>query len=159
LQKANSVAGAIVVTTPEEVSLADVRKELNFCQKTKVPILGLIENMGQYTTSMEKLLFSNQDGTDCTQAMLAKLKEMCPEVLEKVVTANIHPVSGGGPKKMAEAYNVPFWGSLPMDPDLLECCEDGQAYVEKFPASAGSKTFVEFCNRITTTLPVEEVKE
>jgi Mrp family chromosome partitioning ATPase len=159
LQKANSVAGAIVVTTPEEVSLADVRKELNFCQKTKVPILGVIENMGQYVTSLEKLQFTKEDGTDCTQAMLAKLKETCPEVLETIVTAQIHPASGGGPEKMAEAYSIPYWGTLPMDPDLLKCCEDGQAYVENFPDSAGSRAFCGFAKRITTTLPVEEVKE
>lgn len=45
LQKAGNVSGAILVTTPEEVAMADVRKELNFCQKTNVRVLGLIENM------------------------------------------------------------------------------------------------------------------
>ena len=45
LQKAGNVSGAILVTTPEEVAMADVRKELNFCKKTNVRVLGLIENM------------------------------------------------------------------------------------------------------------------
>jgi Mrp family chromosome partitioning ATPase len=40
--------GAIIVTTPQEVALADVRKELNFCLKTKVPILGVVENMSGF---------------------------------------------------------------------------------------------------------------
>ncbi len=35
----------IVVTTPQEVSLRDVRKSINFCHSTKMNILGLIENM------------------------------------------------------------------------------------------------------------------
>jgi Mrp family chromosome partitioning ATPase len=38
-------SGAIVVTTPEEVSMADMRKESNFCKKTSVPVLGIVENM------------------------------------------------------------------------------------------------------------------
>ncbi|ORY79845.1 P-loop containing nucleoside triphosphate hydrolase protein [Protomyces lactucae-debilis] len=40
--------GAVLVTTPQEVSTADVRKELSFCRKTGVHILGLIENMSGY---------------------------------------------------------------------------------------------------------------
>lgn len=37
--------GALLVTTPQEVAIADVRKELNFCHKTSIPILGVLENM------------------------------------------------------------------------------------------------------------------
>ena len=43
--KSTTVDGAIVVTTPQEVSMADVRKELNFCKKTGLPVLGIVENM------------------------------------------------------------------------------------------------------------------
>jgi ATP-binding protein involved in chromosome partitioning len=38
-------AYAVIVTTPQEVSLADVRKAINFCRKVNMPILGLVENM------------------------------------------------------------------------------------------------------------------
>ncbi|GLI35495.1 iron-sulfur cluster carrier protein MrpORP [Desulforhabdus amnigena] len=38
-------AKAVIVTTPQEVSLADVRKSINFCRKVNMPILGLVENM------------------------------------------------------------------------------------------------------------------
>jgi ATP-binding protein involved in chromosome partitioning len=38
-------ARAIVVTTPQEVALADVRKSINFCKTLKIAIAGLIENM------------------------------------------------------------------------------------------------------------------
>ncbi len=47
LARAN-VAGAVVVTTPQEVSLADVRKELNFCKKTNLKVLGVVENMSAF---------------------------------------------------------------------------------------------------------------
>lgn len=39
------IDGAVIVTTPSEVALSDVRKEINFCKKTGIPILGLVENM------------------------------------------------------------------------------------------------------------------
>jgi Mrp family chromosome partitioning ATPase len=40
-----SDAKAVVVTTPQEVSLADVRKSISFCQTVNMSIFGLIENM------------------------------------------------------------------------------------------------------------------
>lgn len=41
-------AKAIIVTTPQEVSLADVRKSINFCKTVKMDIFGLIENMSGF---------------------------------------------------------------------------------------------------------------
>ncbi|MBC2710669.1 MAG: Mrp/NBP35 family ATP-binding protein [Desulfosarcina sp.] len=41
-------AKAIIVTTPQEVSLADVRKSINFCKVVKMDIFGLIENMSGF---------------------------------------------------------------------------------------------------------------
>jgi ATP-binding protein involved in chromosome partitioning len=41
-------AKAVIVTTPQEISLADVRKSINFCQKINMEILGLVENMSGY---------------------------------------------------------------------------------------------------------------
>ena len=40
-----SDAKAIIVTTPQEIALADVRKSINFCKTLKMEIFGLIENM------------------------------------------------------------------------------------------------------------------
>jgi len=37
--------GAIVVTTPQDVAIADVRRCLSFCRELKVPIMGVLENM------------------------------------------------------------------------------------------------------------------
>ncbi|MCD6272935.1 MAG: Mrp/NBP35 family ATP-binding protein [Deltaproteobacteria bacterium] len=44
-----SDAKALIVTTPQEVSLADVRKSLNFCKTLKMEVFGLIENMSSFT--------------------------------------------------------------------------------------------------------------
>lgn len=41
-------ARAIIVTTPQEVSLADVRKSINFCKAVKMELFGLIENMSGF---------------------------------------------------------------------------------------------------------------
>jgi ATP-binding protein involved in chromosome partitioning len=38
-------AQAVIVTTPQEVSLSDVRKSINFCKTVKMSVFGLVENM------------------------------------------------------------------------------------------------------------------
>ncbi|HSO20328.1 MAG TPA: Mrp/NBP35 family ATP-binding protein [Desulfosarcina sp.] len=41
-------AKAVIVTTPQEISLADVRKSISFCRTVKMDIFGLVENMSGY---------------------------------------------------------------------------------------------------------------
>ena len=41
-------AKAIIVTTPQEISLADVRKSINFCKAVKMEVFGIIENMSGF---------------------------------------------------------------------------------------------------------------
>ncbi len=42
-------AEALVVTTPQEISLADVRKSINFCRQVDMKILGVVENMSGFS--------------------------------------------------------------------------------------------------------------
>ena len=48
LSQTVSVAGAIVVTTPQQVSLADSRRAVRMYQKLNIPTLGIVENMSYY---------------------------------------------------------------------------------------------------------------
>ena len=42
-------ARAVIVTTPQEVALADIRKSISFCRNVGMEIFGIIENMSGYT--------------------------------------------------------------------------------------------------------------
>ena len=46
-QKAN-LTGALMVTTPQEISLMDVRKAMDLFFQVKVPVVGIVENMSFY---------------------------------------------------------------------------------------------------------------
>ena len=48
LSQTVSVAGAIVVTTPQQVSLADSRRALAMYKKLNIPTLGIVENMSHF---------------------------------------------------------------------------------------------------------------
>jgi Mrp family chromosome partitioning ATPase len=48
LRWAHPLDGAIIVTTPQQVATADVRKEINFCKKVNFNVLGVVENMSGF---------------------------------------------------------------------------------------------------------------
>jgi len=43
------LTGAVIVTTPQDIALADVRRSITMFQKVKVDVLGIIENMSYFT--------------------------------------------------------------------------------------------------------------
>ena len=47
-QLVDGLEGAVVVTTPQKVAAADVRKSINFCKELKLPVLGVVENMSGF---------------------------------------------------------------------------------------------------------------
>ncbi len=48
-QLIEDVDGAVIVTTPQDVSVLDVRKSINFCRQLKIRVLGVVENMSGLT--------------------------------------------------------------------------------------------------------------
>jgi ATP-binding protein involved in chromosome partitioning len=51
LAQALPLTGAVVVTTPQDVSLSDVRRAMQMLEKVSIPILGIVENMSYYVCS------------------------------------------------------------------------------------------------------------
>jgi len=48
IQLLENADGAIIVTTPQEVALSDVRKGITFCRNLKLPVIGVLENMSGF---------------------------------------------------------------------------------------------------------------
>lgn len=110
---------AVVVTTPQEVSLLDVRKELDFARKVGLPVLGVVENMSAF---------------------------VCPKC--KAVS-EIFPKNTGGAAQMSHEMGVPFLGSVPLDPSLGRCCDEGVNFIQKY---AKSPTVVAIKNIVESKL-------
>jgi ATP-binding protein involved in chromosome partitioning len=108
LEKAD---GAVVVTTPQEVAISDVRKSITFCRSLNLPVLGVLENMSGF---------------------------VCPKCGERT---DIFKAGGG--ENMATAMNVPFLGRIPIDPQIVEACDSGQPYVDKYRQSQAARAFQE----------------
>jgi ATP-binding protein involved in chromosome partitioning len=74
-------ARAIIVTTPQEVALADVRKSINFCRKVNLEIVGLVENMsGLYCPHCQGFIpiFRQGGGQKTSERMNIKLLGALP---------------------------------------------------------------------------------
>ncbi len=118
------ITGAVIVTTPQEVALLDVRKEIGFCRKLKIPVIGVVENMAGF---------------------------VCPGCAGESL---IFKPTSGGAKKMCEDLGERFLGSLPLDPRLARACDEGKDFVGLFPDAKATRAIVnvmqqvkEFCHK------------
>jgi len=161
--KTSNIDGAIVVTTPQEVSMADVRKELNFCRKTGIPVLGIVENMADIKLSLASIgqplsgiRFVNNEGADITQNTLELIRLRCPELLRVNLESDLFRLTestssgeqSNTPEAMARSFNVPYFGKLPMDPNMMRACEEGKSFLEAYPHSPAARPFVEVVRRL-----------
>lgn len=112
--------GAILVTTSQEVALLDVRKEISFCKKLHIPVVGVIENMSSF---------------------------VCPKCTHQAV---IFPAKTGGAEKMCAEMAVSFLGRLPLDPRLAKCCDEGKNYLEEFSDSPTVVALSEIVGKVET---------
>lgn len=93
------IVSAVVVSTPQEVALADVRKEINFCKQIHLDVAGVVENMAGF---------------------------VCPCCNRET---QIFSPGTGGVTKLCEDYSVPYLGRVPLDPILTRASEQGVAWV------------------------------
>ncbi len=78
------LTGAVIVTTPQEIALQDVRKAINMWDKVKVPILGVVENMSHFTGDDGKkyYIFGQGGGELLAKKFNTKVLAMNPLVPE-----------------------------------------------------------------------------
>jgi ATP-binding protein involved in chromosome partitioning len=116
------VTGAIIVTTPQYVALADVIKGVNMFRgkSVDVPVLGLVENMAWFT----------------------------PEELHE----NKYYIFGKeGGKKMAVELGIPFLGQIPIVQSIREGGDQGVPAALN-PGSITGKAFKEVCEQVIDSI-------
>ena len=127
--KEAGVDGALIVTTPQEVAMADVRKELNFCKKTGIKVLGVVENMSGLQIPSSDAEFVNQStGADETARVREILAEHAPDLADSLnIRADVFVPSKGGAEAMCAQMSVPFLGKVPLDPAISKAAELGKS--------------------------------
>ncbi|KAM0750356.1 putative cytosolic Fe-S cluster assembly factor NBP35 [Meredithblackwellia eburnea MCA 4105] len=118
----SGIDGAVIVTTPQEVALQDVRKELDFCRKVNIPVLGVIENMSGF---------------------------VCPSCGGE---SDIFIPSTGGADALAKEWDVELLGKVPLDPRIGKSCDFGVSFLDEHPESPASQAYVKIVDRIKEKL-------
>jgi len=121
------LSGAIVVTTPQEVSLIDADKGVKMFQQVKVPLLGIVENMSYFIC----------DGCDKKHYIFR---------------------SGGG-KTLAENFNIPFLGEIPIIPEVAEGGDSGVPIIMSHPESPASLAYKQLAGKVAAQLSIHQAKE
>jgi len=106
--------GGIIVTTPQDVALLDVKRGIQMFKKLNVPVLGVIENMS-YLKNGDEI---------------------------------IDIFGRGGGKAMADKFNVPFLGEIPIDSEIRKGGDSGEPIVYSNPDSPSSKAFEEIAEKL-----------
>ncbi|KAI5014540.1 hypothetical protein ZWY2020_055930 [Hordeum vulgare] len=148
------IDGAIIVTTPQQVSLIDVRKEINFCKKVSVPVLGVVENMSGLRQSLSDMKFvkpSESGETDATEWALDYIKDKAPELLSLITCSEVFDSSRGGAEKMCHETGVPFLGKVPMDPQLCKAAEEGRSCFTDQKCSASAPALKSIVKKLIKT--------
>ena len=114
------LSGAIIVTTPQDVSLKIARRGLRMFETVHVPILGIIENMSTFTCP------HCGTGTDIFR--------------------------GGGGDRMSRELGVPFLGTIPLDPDIVTCGDQGRPLVLDKPDSSAAQVYLAIATQLNDQL-------
>lgn len=121
-KSAASADGALIVTTPQDVAIIDVRKEVSFCKKSGLPVLGVVENMAGLHMPLTALTFRDNRGADISAQVLASLPD---ELRGALATCDVFAASKGGGEAMARELGTRFLGRVPLDPELSRVAESG----------------------------------
>ncbi|KAG2238328.1 hypothetical protein Bca52824_092426 [Brassica carinata] len=156
------IDGAIIVTTPQEVAMADVRKGVNFCKKIGVSVLGVVENMSGLTQPLSdvkfmKLTTETGSSVDVTQDMISCIRENAPELLDGVFAwSQVFDSSGGGAERMCEEMGVPFLGKVPLDPQLGRAAERGKSCFEANKCSVSAPALKSIIEKVVASIKMKE---
>jgi Mrp family chromosome partitioning ATPase len=123
--KESGVDGAVVVTTPQEVSLLDVRKEIDFCRKAGIKVLGIVENMSGF---------------------------VCPKCTHE---SQIFKATTGGARQLAKDMSIPFLGAVPLDPRIGMACDFGESFFDSFPDSPACDALRHVVRRVGEEMGVD----
>jgi Mrp family chromosome partitioning ATPase len=120
--KETGIDGAVLVTTPQEVALQDVRKEIDFCRKVGIPILGLVENMSGF---------------------------VCPKCTTE---SEIFKPTTGGAEAMGKELGIELLGKIPLDPRIGMTCDQGLSFLDEWPDSPATTAYLDIVQRIRELL-------
>ncbi len=146
------LSGAVLVTTPQAVSTYDVAKAISMFAQVNVEVLGLIENMSGYTVEGT---VQGTNGGKLTLDLGNRTEEL--EIGPDGHFSTVVNIFGsGGAARLAEKYNFPHLGSIPLNPTLRAAGDGGDPVVAAQPESKLAACFTEVAGRLAQRLAIRQ---
>ena len=144
------ISGAIIVTTPQDIALADVRKGANMFRKVNAPILGVIENMSGFQIE-GKIIDNKGNPLSGGTVQISEAEEI---VVNERGEFNliIDLFKKGGGEKESVRLGVPLLGIMPISQEVMKATDAGLPIVFDSPESVVSKIYREIGDRIIQAL-------
>ena len=135
--------GAIIVTTPQDLSLIDVEKGSDMFRKVNVPILGIVENMSNYC--IKGALSGLENYNSINLSFDGKNIDISNDGGFEV---SLNVFSGVGGQKESNRLGVPLLGKLNIDSKLSLCSDKGTPYVFEDVDTYNAKEFQNISKKI-----------
>jgi len=145
------MAGAVIITTPQDIALADVRKGADMFRKVHTPILGVVENMsGLQLEGMVKT------AGGIAQKNLRMVFQGIDQEVNTDEEGNFSfPIdlfkSGGGAEE-SERLGVPLLGKIPISMEVMSATDGGKPIILSNPQSTVSEIFRDITENIISQL-------
>jgi len=145
------MAGAVIVTTPQDIALADVRKGADMFRKVHTPILGVVENMsGLQLEGMVKT----------AGGIAQKNLRMVFQGIDQEVNTDeegnfsfpINLFKSGGGAEESERLGVPLLGKIPISMEVMSATDGGKPIILSNPQSTVSEIFRDITENIISQL-------
>ena len=140
-----ALSGAIIVTTPQDLSLVDVRKGSDMFNKVNVPLLGVVENMSNYI--IEGII----SGINNLEDVKLEINNTIVKPIDNrgKFSISVDIFKGIGGKSESERLNVPLLGKLVLDSNLSLSADRGLPYVLNYSDSYNVKEFNKIAKAIS----------
>jgi Mrp family chromosome partitioning ATPase len=135
--------GVILVTTPQEVAVGDVRKSAQFVQKLELPVLGVIENMSGLTLRGRTAPGADVQLDTGHESLTAKADA------KGDFSVVVDVFKRGGGRAMAEKLGVAFLGSVPLDPAVMHGGDEGKPFALQQRTTPASEAFRQIVAKLT----------
>ena len=145
------MAGAVIITTPQDIALADVRKGADMFRKVHTPILGVVENMsGLQLEGMVKT----------TDGIAQKNLRMVFQGIDQEVNTDeegkfsfpMDLFKSGGGSQESERLGVPLLGKIPISMEVMSATDGGKPIILSNPQSTVSEIFRNITENIISQL-------
>ena len=145
------MSGAVIITTPQDIALADVQKGADMFRKVHTPIIGVIENMSSFQIN-GKVSGVDQISTNNYYLDINGLDQNVDINDDGSFSIPINLFKSGGGLKESKRLDVPLLGQIPISIEMMHATDKGEPIILSEPNNAVSKLFREIADKINSQL-------